>query len=142
MSSVNTLNLCARGCGREVYRKTGLCWLHQQMPGKRLPHRPLCRHCHERPVSRPLGLCRTCYYTPGVRELYPSTSKFAPKGDRSGAPSVSSRGDSRGPNDPPWRCFYCLRWRCQVPISLCGECQRWLDERAATMPEDEREDVA
>lgn len=40
----------------------------------------LCRHCHERPVNRPRGLCWGCYYTPGIRECYPSTSKFARRG--------------------------------------------------------------
>jgi hypothetical protein len=40
----------------------------------------LCRHCQQSNVNRPRGLCWTCYYTPGVRELYPSTSKFARRG--------------------------------------------------------------
>jgi hypothetical protein len=40
----------------------------------------ICRHCHHSPVSRPRGLCWTCYYRPGVRELYPSTSKFGQRG--------------------------------------------------------------
>jgi hypothetical protein len=40
----------------------------------------ICRHCHESPVSRPRGLCWACYYMPGVRELYPSTSKFGRRG--------------------------------------------------------------
>jgi len=40
----------------------------------------LCRHCHQSNVNRPRGLCWSCYYTPGVRELYPSTSKFARRG--------------------------------------------------------------
>jgi hypothetical protein len=40
----------------------------------------LCRHCHRVPSNRPRGLCWSCYYTPGVRELYPSTSKFARRG--------------------------------------------------------------
>ena len=39
-----------------------------------------CRHCHNGPVNRPRGLCWTCYYAPGVRDLYPSTSKFARRG--------------------------------------------------------------
>jgi hypothetical protein len=42
--------------------------------------KPLCRHCHKTPSNRPRGLCWTCYYTPGVRELFPSTSKFARRG--------------------------------------------------------------
>src|SRR5438034_2603383 len=40
----------------------------------------LCRHCHRASVNRPRGLCWSCYYTPGVREKYPSTSKFAHRG--------------------------------------------------------------
>ena len=41
---------------------------------------PLCRHCQKVKSNRPRGLCWSCYYTPGVRELYPSTSKFARRG--------------------------------------------------------------
>ena len=39
-----------------------------------------CRHCQRVESNRPRGLCWSCYYTPGVRELYPSTSKFARRG--------------------------------------------------------------
>ena len=41
----------------------------------------LCRHCQKAPASRPRRLCFACYYMPGVRELYPSTSKFARRGE-------------------------------------------------------------
>lgn len=40
----------------------------------------LCRHCQRVRSNRPRGLCWSCYYTPGVREQYPSTSKFARRG--------------------------------------------------------------
>ncbi len=40
----------------------------------------LCRHCQKTKSNRPRGLCWTCYYTPGIRERYPSTSKFARRG--------------------------------------------------------------
>jgi hypothetical protein len=40
----------------------------------------VCRHCHHGPVSRPRGLCWSCYYTPGVRDKYPSTSKYGRRG--------------------------------------------------------------
>jgi hypothetical protein len=40
----------------------------------------LCRHCHRMKSNRPRGLCWSCYYTPGVREQYPSTSKFGRRG--------------------------------------------------------------
>ncbi len=39
-----------------------------------------CRHCGRARPNRPRGLCWTCYYTPGVRDRYPSTSKFAQRG--------------------------------------------------------------
>jgi hypothetical protein len=41
---------------------------------------PTCRHCRKRNVNRPRGLCWGCYYRPGLRDLYPSTSKYARRG--------------------------------------------------------------
>ena len=40
----------------------------------------LCRHCGAGPVSRPRGLCWSCFYRPGVRDLYPNRSRFAQRG--------------------------------------------------------------
>lgn len=40
----------------------------------------LCRYCRRKRANRPRGLCWTCYYTPGLRDLFPSTSKFARRG--------------------------------------------------------------
>jgi hypothetical protein len=40
----------------------------------------LCRNCNRVPSNRPRGLCWSCYYRPGVRERFPSTSKFARRG--------------------------------------------------------------
>ncbi len=40
----------------------------------------MCRHCQRVRSNRPRGLCWSCYYTPGVREKYPSTSKYARRG--------------------------------------------------------------
>ena len=42
--------------------------------------RPTCRHCSRNRANRPLGLCWSCYYRPGVRDRYPSTSKYARHG--------------------------------------------------------------
>jgi hypothetical protein len=39
-----------------------------------------CRHCRRAAISRPRQLCWSCYYAPGVRDLYPSTSKFGRRG--------------------------------------------------------------
>ena len=40
----------------------------------------MCRHCGVARSNRPRGLCWACYYAPGVRDRYPSTSKFARRG--------------------------------------------------------------
>jgi hypothetical protein len=40
----------------------------------------LCRNCQRVPSNRPRGLCWSCYYRPGVRDRFPSTSKFARRG--------------------------------------------------------------
>jgi hypothetical protein len=40
----------------------------------------ICRHCRVKKVCRPRGLCWHCFHTPGVREQYHSTSKFAHRG--------------------------------------------------------------
>ncbi len=40
----------------------------------------MCRNCQKTKANRPRGLCWTCYYTPGIREKFPSTSKFGRRG--------------------------------------------------------------
>ena len=46
----------------------------------------ICRHCKNRGVNRPKGLCWSCYYTPEIHRLYPrgsanaGTEKFAHRG--------------------------------------------------------------
>lgn len=42
--------------------------------------RPMCKHCGVEPVTRPRGLGWKCFYTPGVKDMYPSLSKFARRG--------------------------------------------------------------
>jgi hypothetical protein len=42
--------------------------------------RTMCKHCKRVKSNRPRGLCWSCYYKPGVRDLHPSTSKFARRG--------------------------------------------------------------
>jgi hypothetical protein len=61
-----------------------------------------CRHCGRSRVNRPRGLCWSCYYTPGVRERYPSTSKFAKRGVGNGnglapLPSIPTRARPGSP---------------------------------------------
>lgn len=50
--------------GRQIYER-----VHQT-----------CRHCRRAKVSRPRGLCWTCWHDRGIRQLYPVTSKFARRG--------------------------------------------------------------
>lgn len=40
----------------------------------------ICRHCNQSQASRPRQLCWACYNTPGVRNLYSTTSKFGRRG--------------------------------------------------------------
>ena len=56
----------------------------------------LCRHCQKVKSNRPRGLCWSCYYTPGVREQYPPTSKFARRGvkDFNGRPKLGDPTDA------------------------------------------------
>lgn len=42
--------------------------------------RKLCRHCGVNKVTRPRGLCWTCFYRPGVKEKYGPLSKFGRRG--------------------------------------------------------------
>jgi hypothetical protein len=39
-----------------------------------------CQHCRAAVVCRPRGLCWSCYYKPGIRDCYPSQSKYARRG--------------------------------------------------------------
>ena len=41
----------------------------------------MCKHCRTNKVNRPRGLCWNGYYTPGVKERFPSTSKYARRGE-------------------------------------------------------------
>jgi hypothetical protein len=49
----------------------------------------MCRHCQAKRAGKPRGLCWSCFYTPGVRALYPSTSRLASRGvgNRATAPA-------------------------------------------------------
>jgi len=62
----------------------------------------LCRHCQTCKANRPRGLCWTCYYAHGVRELYPSTSQFACRGrrDRNGSSPPAPFATDAEPGSP------------------------------------------
>jgi hypothetical protein len=61
-----------------------------------------CRNCGRDRVNRPRGLCWTCYYTPGVREQYPSTSRFGRRGVRefNGLAALPCRPTAAPPGSP------------------------------------------
>jgi hypothetical protein len=62
----------------------------------------MCRHCNRVRSNRPRGLCWSCYYTPGVRDQYPSTSKFARRGvsDFNGQAALAARPTTALPGSP------------------------------------------
>ena len=62
----------------------------------------MCRHCGRVKSNRPRGLCWSCYYTPGVREMYPSTSKFARRGvgDFNGTAQLAAQPTQATPGSP------------------------------------------
>lgn len=41
----------------------------------------LCRHCTRRVANKPRGLCKRCYQTPTVRNLYPVNPKYMDRGE-------------------------------------------------------------
>lgn len=62
----------------------------------------ICRHCSNSKVNRPRGLCWSCYYAPGVKELYPSTSKYARRGvgNFTGSAPLPSAPTTAAPGTP------------------------------------------
>lgn len=65
-----------------------------------------CAHCKKSHAHRPRGLCWTCYYQPGVKELYPVTSKYAPKSTKEYEPQTEAELDAmiaeQRKNLPSW----------------------------------------
>jgi hypothetical protein len=62
--------------------------------------RPLCRHCHVKVVNRPRGMCWSCYYTPGVKDLYPTTSKYGRRGPTTEAELKAAIAEQQGTMPP------------------------------------------
>jgi hypothetical protein len=62
----------------------------------------MCRHCQKVKSNRPRGLCWSCYYRPGVRDQYPSTSKFARRGvsDFTGRSALAAEPTDALPGTP------------------------------------------
>ena len=62
----------------------------------------ICKHCSKCKVNRPRGLCWSCYYTDGVKDQYPSTSKYARRGvgNGNGAASAAPLPTAHAPGSP------------------------------------------
>jgi len=62
----------------------------------------LCRHCQKTKANRPRGLCWSCYYRPGVREQYPSESKYGQRGveDFCGRAKLATAPTCAAPGSP------------------------------------------
>lgn len=63
------------------------------------PNPNICRHCRKQPINRPKQLCWSCYYTPGVVALYPSTHKATRRGVGNG--NVQGRQPEKPTTAPP-----------------------------------------
>jgi hypothetical protein len=77
-----------------------------------------CRNCRRGRASRPRGLCWTCYYKPGVRERFPSTSKFAQHGveDFIGTPALAPIPTAALPGTPDKVAVLQDRARCHLAL--------------------------
>ena len=83
--------LCTRCCGDRA-----VVAAHKAPDGGSWKGKP-CRRCGAAPAGRPRGLCWGCYYTPGVKEAYPPTSRYASRGvggDRTLAPPPAEPTDA------------------------------------------------
>lgn len=58
-----------------------------------------CQNCHKKRANRPRFLCFTCYNSPGIRDKYLSTSKFANPKSR-GLDPADRNGSSARPQEP------------------------------------------
>lgn len=63
----------------------------------------LCRHCQTKKANRPRGLCWPCYYTPGVKELYPSTSKYGRRHDLTSPSGYEQKLEQEYAKSPLWK---------------------------------------
>jgi hypothetical protein len=54
--------------------------VYELVPESERAGRGVCKRCRTRAVTRPRGLCWSCYYTPGVRQQHESGSPYARRG--------------------------------------------------------------
>lgn len=89
-----------------------------------------CRHCQKAKISRPRDLCWECYNEAGVRDLYPSTSKYSPMAARAESEQLESIPPEpcnrcEKPCDPERHNGYCLSCiRVKAGRHRCRTCRR------------------
>jgi hypothetical protein len=93
-----------------------------------------CRICGGR-ASRPKQLCSRCSADPEKRRSILSTSRFGKHDD-----DYDPR-PQRQPGDAPWRCIYCMAWRCARFLDTCEECDRWYEEAKIGMPDQDKDNI-
>lgn len=87
----------------------------------------VCLHCRTRTISRPRGLCWSCYYTPEIKAQYAKEY----------ADALHDDPDYREPRrrgEPRHRCLWCGKWRCKGPLEKCQDCEREYAAMAVGMP--------
>lgn len=52
---------------------------------------------------------------------------------RMGADAEPDPRPERREGDPPYRCLFCMNWRCDRPLMLCRECEGWYFAASAGM---------
>lgn len=63
----------------------------------------VCRHCKQRVAKRGArGLCKVCYNTPGLRDLYPPLQVARPPGQEPSAAELDRMIAEQRAALPPW----------------------------------------
>lgn len=118
VSVTSSRGLCRRCSNDLSIRKQYPCKL-ELLQASRTP----CSRCGINVASdRMDGLCRKCSDAEIVRRVQAPIER-------------RSRKPVRKPGDPKYRCFWCMYFRCDRVISLCSECQAWLDAQRLILRE-------
>ncbi len=89
-----------------------------------------CRHCGHVRCQRARGLCNPCYAIPEILAKYPPSQETRPD---------IAEPDERPewvPGQPQYRCCWCMRFRCDGYLRLCGECLDDYNRRSVGMPQE------
>lgn len=84
-----------------------------------------CRHCPNLAYYLRRNLCNKCWNDPAVKALYPAKKLVAVERDPR---------PKRQQGEPYYTCLGCMRYRCDQPLKLCGECVAMHLEAVAKIP--------